>query len=117
MSPIEIKYPKGATPLDPDERAGLIPTYITQQGELNTLERENILEALTWATKKRKPDIGTVTFCYELHRRMFNRVWKWAGKPRQTDKNIGVHWPQISIQLHELLKDLDHWIANNTYPW
>ncbi len=33
----------GATLLDPDEMNGLIPNYISTQGELNILEQENIL--------------------------------------------------------------------------
>src|SRR5579885_2222079 len=99
MSALEIKYPRGATPLDPDERAGLIPNYITTQGELNSLERENILDGATWAAKKPQKTVASVSFAFELHKRMFGRVWKWAGKQRQSDKNIGVHWGQISPQL------------------
>jgi fido (protein-threonine AMPylation protein) len=45
LSQIHFTYPSGATPLDPNECNGLIPTYITTQSELNLLERENILEA------------------------------------------------------------------------
>lgn len=86
MSKLEIKYPPGATPLNADEKGGLIPDYITAQGELNALEQENILEALAWATGKKKLDILTQGFAYDFHKRMFNRVWKWAGRPRQSDK-------------------------------
>lgn len=35
----------GATPLDPDEIAGLIPKAVTTQEELNLFESENILAA------------------------------------------------------------------------
>jgi hypothetical protein len=38
----------GATPLDPDEAAGLIPGHIRTQGELNEWEQTNILEASRW---------------------------------------------------------------------
>jgi hypothetical protein len=34
----------GNTPLDEDEAAGLIPTHITTQGELNEFEQANIVE-------------------------------------------------------------------------
>jgi len=44
MTHFKPEYPKGATPLDPDELAGLIPDYITTHGELNGLEQKNILE-------------------------------------------------------------------------
>ena len=41
--------PPGATPLDPDEAAGLIPAHITQQAQLNEWEMANILAGERWA--------------------------------------------------------------------
>lgn len=41
-------YPDGATPIDPDELEGLIPTHITRRGELDRWEQENINEAIAW---------------------------------------------------------------------
>jgi len=32
---VKFEYPPGATPLDPDDAAGLIPSHITTQGQLN----------------------------------------------------------------------------------
>lgn len=81
------------------------------------LERENILDALTWAHGKKHPDLLTVSFAYELHKRMLGRVWKWAGKIRQSDKNLGVQWDQIPTQLASLLDNTRHWTKANTYPW
>jgi len=46
---IELEYPPGATPLDPDEAAGLIPSHIATQGQLNEWELANILEGERWA--------------------------------------------------------------------
>jgi hypothetical protein len=45
---LETHYPAGATPLEPEELEGLIPDYITTQGELNELElkRRVVLAAL-----------------------------------------------------------------------
>lgn len=112
------KYPKGATPLSADELGGLIPDYIRTQGELNTLERDNIMEAINWVAKKKKTEeILSVSFAYELHRRMFNQVWKWAGTPRNSDKNIGIPWTQISTALPTLFMDAQTWIHKKTYPW
>ena len=67
---------------DPNEVEGLIPDYITTQAELNALERENITEATTWAESRRHSDILTATFTFDIHKRMLNRDWKWAGKQR-----------------------------------
>ena len=47
-------YSKGATPLDPDELAGLIPQFVSIQSELNMLEQENILSGKNWALKYKK---------------------------------------------------------------
>ena len=74
-----FEYPPGATPLDPNEMNGLIPDYISTQGELNLLEQQNILEATTWATGKKHKDLLTDTFLMRLHKRMLKNVWKWAG--------------------------------------
>jgi len=114
---LEIQYPKGATPLDRDELAGLIPNYITTQGELNSLERDNIVDAVNWAAKKKTKDRASISFAYNLHREMFGRVWKWAGTLRRTDKNIGIAWEQIPNQLPALFKDLEYWVTNRTDSW
>lgn len=117
MSTFEIKYPPGATPLDPDEKAGLIPNYINTQGELNTLEQENILDAMNWVEAKKTLDVLSIPTLYDLHKRMFGRVWKWAGKPRQSNKNIGVMWEQVPTELGLLIENAKFWISNATYPW
>ena len=41
---MNFEYPLGATPLDPDEAQGLLPTHITTQGESNVWEQTNILQ-------------------------------------------------------------------------
>lgn len=106
----------GATPLDPDEAAGLIPSHIRTQEELNEWEQANVLEAVRWMARARPKEILSEAFVCELHRRMFDRTWKWAGSFRRSDKNIGVDWPQISIRLRELLDDVRFWLEHKTYP-
>jgi len=39
---IHLKYPVGATPLDPNEITGLVPDYILTQAELDAAEQFNI---------------------------------------------------------------------------
>ena len=82
MSRCKIEYPTGATPLDPNEMNGLIPDYISTQGELNLLEQENILKAEAWSNGKKADVILTEQFFRELHKQMFQDVWKWAGKTK-----------------------------------
>jgi Fic-DOC domain mobile mystery protein B len=117
MSQFRIDYPPGATPLDPNEAEGLIPDYITTQAELNALERENILEAINWAHGRQHSDVMNATFALDLHKRMLNRVWKWAGTQRTSDKNIGVFKEQIPTELAKLFGDAKYWIEHNTYSW
>lgn len=50
---MELQYPKRSTSLDPDEMNGLIPDYISTQGELNSLEKENIKNAIKWVEGKK----------------------------------------------------------------
>ena len=46
---------------------------------------------------------------------MFNRTWRWAGVFRKSDKNIGIDWPQISVELKKLCDDVGYWIEHQTY--
>lgn len=113
---MDFQYAPGATPLDPDEAAGLIPRHITTQGELNEWEQTNILEGVQWALKQKKRDLLDEAYQRELHRRMFSKTWKWAGSFRQTDKNIGVDWLQIPVQLRNLQGDAKAQIEFKSYP-
>ncbi|EIJ35037.1 mobile mystery protein B [Thiothrix nivea] len=96
-------YPPGATPLDPDEAEGLLAGHITTQGDLNTWEQTNILHGELWATRQSKRDLLEERFVRELHQRMFDQTWKWAGTFRSTNKNIGVDWMQVGMQVRNLL--------------
>ena len=46
--------------------------------------------------------------------KMYGDVWKWAGEFRKSDKNIGVKWTQIAIELKNLLDDTKYWMDNKT---
>ena len=54
---ISLDYPPGATPLDPDEAAGLIPSHITTHGQLNEWELVNIVEGERWAFSRRRKNL------------------------------------------------------------
>jgi fido (protein-threonine AMPylation protein) len=83
-----------STPLTPEEREGLIPSYITLRRELNEAEQANILEGDAWAFS-RKRDVLDEGFLNTLHKRMYGNVWRWAGtyerrsrKRRSTSRSI-----------------------------
>ncbi len=46
--------PEGATPLDPDDAKGLIPTWVATRSDLNAAEQANIAKALTWASTSQR---------------------------------------------------------------
>jgi Fic-DOC domain mobile mystery protein B len=112
---VELNYPDGATPLSRDEMQGLKPTHITNRGELNRWEQDNINEALAWLKKNKPMEILDESFLKLLHKKMFVNVWKWAGQFRKSEKNIGVAPYLIPIELKKLLDDCQYWMANKTF--
>ncbi len=115
---LELKYTNGQTPLDEEEKEGLKIKSITTQGELDEFEQLNIEKAVEWTihTKFKSKKILTEKFIKDLHKRMYGDVWRWAGEFRRTEKNIGIPWIQIEIELKNLLDDTTYWIENKTYP-
>ncbi len=113
----EIKYNDGQTPLDENEKEGLKIESITTQGELDEFEQLNIEKAVGWIFRTRlKPEkILTEKFVKELHRRMYVDVWRWAGEFRKSEKNIGVNWARIGIELRTLIDDTKYWVNNKTF--
>lgn len=104
-----------ATPLTLDEMRGLIPAYIAYRRELNAAEQENIARAQDWAFARNRDPL-TVKFVLDLHGRMLGDVWRWAGKFRLSERNLGIaHW-EIPIALRQLLDDAKAWIEYKTYP-
>ena len=114
---LEIKYNTGQTPLSEEEKEGLKIKVITMQGELDQFEQLNIEKAVEWTMRTRlKPDkILTEKFMKDLHKKMYGDVWKWAGEFRTSEKNIGIKWPLIGVELKKLLDDANYWIENGTY--
>lgn len=111
---IDLWYPEGATPLDPNELGGLKHKHITTQGELDQLEQANIESGLRWLGRQRA-HVLTVDFAIILHKRLFGDVWDWAGTFRKTGKNIGIDPIHIPVALRTLMDDAQFWADNKTY--
>ena len=113
-----FEYPPGATPLDQDEINQLIPQHISTQQQLNEWEEQNILEITSWTSRQQfnLSQIITTSFIRNLHLKMFNKTWQWAGKFRHSNKNIGVDWHKIPIALKILLDDVNYQINNQSFP-
>jgi Fic-DOC domain mobile mystery protein B len=103
-----------ATPLTPEERDDLIPSYIALRRELNEAEHIGITEADRWAFA-RKRNILNEAFLKNLHKRMFKDIWRWAGAYRKTPRNIGVEVHRIIPDLYQLIDDTQYWVDHRTY--
>lgn len=115
---LNLEYIPGQTPLEEEEKEELLISSITTRSELDEFEQFNITQAVEW-TLSRKFDIEYVLsewFVRELHRRMFNDVWGWAGTFRKSNKNIGVDKTQIAVSLNQLLENIRYWIKHSIYP-
>ncbi|WP_149242223.1 mobile mystery protein B [Dyadobacter sp. 32] len=117
---LDLHYDEGQTPIDEDEKEGLLITSVTTRGELDEVEQRNIEEAIRWTVERRRrftaAEILTEKFVKELHARMLSGVWQWAGTFRNSNKNLGVDKYQIGLDLRMLLDDCKFWIDNNTFP-
>jgi Fic-DOC domain mobile mystery protein B len=104
----------GHTELSEDDRLGLIPTHIATRGELFDAEQTNIAQALL----RRRPTVTQLLddkYLRELHKAMFNQVWKWAGRYRRTEANIGIDPDQIPVEVRSLADDATGWVEYGTY--
>ena len=111
-------YSVGQTPIDANESNGLKIKTITTQSELNEFEQLNIERALHWTLNKRfrADELLSVKFILLLHKKMYEDVWKWAGKFRTSEKNLGIPFPLIGIELRKLMDDTLFWINNQSFP-
>ena len=107
--------PDNATPLTPEEQRELIPAYIAYRGELNEAEQENIVRAQDWALARRRDPLRE-KFVTDLHKQMLGDVWRWAGKFRTSERNLGIPFYEISVAVRQLLDDVKAWIEYKSYP-
>lgn len=112
---IKFRYAKGATPITEDEIHNLIPSHLTLQSQLDEWEQFNILKAENWAFAVKRKNILTIEYIKQLHNKMFCDTWKWAGKFRNHQTNIGVESIYITQELKILVDDIEFWLNHNTY--
>jgi Fic-DOC domain mobile mystery protein B len=114
---LEFEYIEGQSPLDEDEKEGLIIRTISTRSELDEFEQKNIETAVAWTLSRnyKLDEILSEKFILEVHKRMFGQVWKWAGKFRKSNKNIGVDKFQIHTELRKLIADCRYWIDHKIF--
>ena len=115
---LDPEYLNGQTPLGEEEKEGLLIPSIASREELDEFEQQNVEEAFQWLIGKSiKPEkIFSEKFICDVHKRMLNQVWKWAGTFRYTQKNIGVDYWMVSQELNMLLSDAALWFQNEVFP-
>lgn len=89
---LELQYFEGQTPIEEDEKEGLLIKTISTRGELDEFEQQNIEDAVEWTLTRqfKVENILQESFILDVHKRMFGNVWKWAGSYRTSNKNLGV---------------------------
>lgn len=115
---LDLNYYNGQTPIDEDEKEGLLIPSIANRDELDEFEQLNIQKAVELYLLRRKfkkETILTEKFILDVHKKMFEDVWNWAGKYRKTNKNIGIDKFQIPMRLRQLLDNCNYWIENKTF--
>jgi Fic-DOC domain mobile mystery protein B len=114
---LDLDYSDGQTPLDEDEKEGLLIPTITTRGELDEFEQLGVEKTNEWllGRKLNIEKILSEDFVKNLHQRMFDDIWKWAGQFRKTEKNIGVDPITIPIEIRNLLDDCKYWIENKVF--
>jgi fido (protein-threonine AMPylation protein) len=78
---LDLGYIYGQTPLDEEEKDGLLIPAIATRGELDEFEQQNIEEAIQWLLMRnfKAEKIFTEAFVRNVHKRMYGNVWAWAG--------------------------------------
>jgi Fic-DOC domain mobile mystery protein B len=114
---LNLVYIDGQTPLDEEEKEGLLISTISTREELDEFEQYNIEKAIQWiySRKLKKEQLLSEKFIKELHKKMYGDVWRWAGKFRTSQKNLGVESYKIATELKILMDDCLFWIENNTF--
>jgi Fic-DOC domain mobile mystery protein B len=114
---LDLTYIEGQTPINDDEKDGLLIKTISTRSELDEFEQYNIEKAVEWSLRNNFSlnKILQVKFILDVHRRMFNEVWEWAGKFRDSSKNIGVDKTQIASELKKLIDDCQYWIDKRSF--
>lgn len=115
---LDLNYNNGQTPIDEDEKEGLLISTITTREELDEFEQLTIQKAIEYYLLQRKfkaDTIFTEKFIFDVHKRMFNDVWSWVGMTRGTNKNIGIDKFQVLSLLNQLIGNCKYWIEDKTF--
>lgn len=112
----EFDFDDHNTPISEEEIDGLIIPIIRTRDDLNEAEALNLTEGTLWLKEKaRSINIFDDLFLCKLHKQLFGQVWKWAGTYRTTNKNIGIFWEDVPVQMRAKTDDAKFWFENEIY--
>lgn len=114
---LELEPILGQTPLTDEEREGLLIPSISTRAELDEFEQQNIERAIKWTLGKRfkKDRLLSEDFIKRLHKEMYGDVWSWAGTFRKSERNLGMNWIQIPLEVRKLIDDCKYWADKKVY--
>lgn len=115
MKSIYFNDRNGNTVLSHNELKGLLLNHITLMSELDEAEQMNINEGLIWLAKQNNKVFLSEKFIKTFHKKLFGKVWKWAGLYRKSEKNIGVDAYQVPTEMIKLIDDVNYWVENGSY--
>ncbi len=114
MNRFLFKDRDGRTPLPEEFKKDLMPdyTHIQLGGELDEAEEDNIVDGMVWLDAQ-KVDPKDWMFWESLHKKLFEKVWKWAGKFRNHElMNDDFNHPaNIRGNIKKLEGDLKYWLS------
>ena len=92
----------------------MIPSYIATRGDLLDAEQRNIVRALLLPP----PTVAALLddkYLRDFHKAMFGRVWRWAGRYRSRETNLGIGPEGIAAAVRILVGDAAAWVEHDTY--
>jgi len=114
---LDWNYGDGQTALEDEEKDGLKIKTIGTKAQLDAFEQIGIEEAILWSMRLQltAETFLTESFVRKVHKKMFGKVWQWAGTYRKTEKNIGIDKWLIPTELKYLIDDAAFWITNSVF--
>ena len=101
----------GQTPIDPSHLLAWLKPIIRTRAALDIAEADNIRRAMLKYLAGRRVRIvsGRLALLMRVHKDMLGRVWKYAGRLRTENLNLGLNYPLIQPALQDMLYDLEEW--------
>lgn len=114
MSDPLVPVGDGHTEVTAEERAELIPTWISTRGELYAAEEANIAAGTIGLAPPTAVLLDDL-YLRRLHKRMFDEVWDWAGVFRRRETNLGIDPREIPTAVRALVTDARAWVEHGTF--